>query len=162
VEFESTRMCELLVGLPDVNMLAVADVDGEPLRVHVETREPRPTCPGCGGEVAVKDRPAVELVDLALFGRRARLVWRKHRWSCPSVSCPTGSWTGQHFSDRPTDICVRSTVSARPLPDCGQVLVDGLGGDRGMGRVEPPFDAMVDVEELADLRAGEGVEHQPS
>ena len=68
----------------------------------------------------------------------------------------------QRFSDRPTDICVRSTVSAWPLPGCGQVLVDGLGGDRGVGRVEPPFDAMEDVEELADLRAGEGVEHQPS
>jgi transposase len=46
--------------------------------------------------VAVKDRPAVELVDLAVFGRRARLVWRKHRWSCPSLSCPVGSWTGEH------------------------------------------------------------------
>jgi hypothetical protein len=57
VEFESTRMCELLVGLPDVNVLAVADIAGEPLRVHVETREPRPTCPGCGGDVAIKDRP---------------------------------------------------------------------------------------------------------
>ena len=71
MEFESTRMCELLVGLPDVNVLDVVDVAGEPLRVHVETREPRPWCPGCGGEVAVKDRPAVELVDLAVFGRRA-------------------------------------------------------------------------------------------
>jgi hypothetical protein len=39
VEFESTRMSELLVGLPDVNVLAVVDVAGEPLRVHVETRE---------------------------------------------------------------------------------------------------------------------------
>jgi hypothetical protein len=46
VEFESTRMCELLVGLPDVNVLAVVDVAGEPLRVHVETREPRPVVPG--------------------------------------------------------------------------------------------------------------------
>jgi hypothetical protein len=38
VEFVSTRMCELLVGLPEVNVLAVVDVAGEPLRVHVETR----------------------------------------------------------------------------------------------------------------------------
>ncbi len=96
MEFESTRMCELLVGLPDVNVLAVADVAGEPLRVHVETRGPRPTCPGCGGDVAIKDRPPVELVDLAVFGRRARLIWRKHRWSCPRSSCRVGSWTGEH------------------------------------------------------------------
>jgi transposase len=89
-------MCELLVGLPDVSVLAVADVAGEPLRVHVETREPRPACPSCDGDVSVKDRPAVELVDLAVFGRRARLVWRKHRWSCPRASCSVGSWTGEH------------------------------------------------------------------
>jgi len=96
VELDPTRMCELLVGLPDVNVLAVDDVADEPLRVHVETREPRPTCPGCGGDVAIKDRPAVDLADLAVFGRRARLIWRKHRWSCPASSCPTGSWTGKH------------------------------------------------------------------
>lgn len=96
MELDPTRMCELLVGLPDVSVLAVADVAGEPLRVHVETREPRPACPGCGGVVAIKDRPPVELVDLAVFGRRARLIWRKHRWSCPNPSCPVGSWTGEH------------------------------------------------------------------
>jgi transposase len=88
-------MCELLVGLGDVTVVGVVDVDGEPLRVHVETRAPRPSCPGCAGVVVIKDRPSVELVDLAVFGRRARLVWRKHRWSCPSISCPTGSWTGE-------------------------------------------------------------------
>src|SRR3954452_6246460 len=77
VELDPTRMCELLVGLPDVNVLAVADVAGEPLRVRVETREPRPACPSCGRDAAVKDRPSVELVDLAVFGRRARLIWRK-------------------------------------------------------------------------------------
>jgi transposase len=79
-----------------VNVLAVADVAGEPLRVHVETCEPRPACPGCGGVVVIKDRHAVELVDLAVFGRRARLVWRKHRWGCPSPICAVGSWTGEH------------------------------------------------------------------
>ncbi|CAN5707401.1 ISL3 family transposase [soil metagenome] len=96
MELDPTRMCELLVGLPDVNVLAVADVAGEPLRVHVETREPRPSCSGCGGDVTIKDRPVVELVDLAVFGRQARLVWRKRRWSCPASSCPVGSWTGEH------------------------------------------------------------------
>ena len=96
VELDPTRMCELLVGLPDVKVLAVVDVAGEPLRVHIETREPRPVCPSCGGAAAIKDRPPVELVDLASFGRRARLIWRKHRWSCPAASCPMRSWTGEH------------------------------------------------------------------
>ena len=51
---------------------------------------------GCGRPALVKDRPEVELVDLAVFGRQARLVWRKHRWACPHGGCPIGSWTGEH------------------------------------------------------------------
>ncbi len=39
METNATRMCALLVGLPDVNVLAVDDDDPTaPLRVHVETR----------------------------------------------------------------------------------------------------------------------------
>ena len=88
-----TRMCELLVGLPDVNVLGVVDRPAGPLQIHVESRRPRPTCQGCGTAAEVKDRPEVELVDLPVFGRRARLVWRKHRWVCRQPGCPTGSWT---------------------------------------------------------------------
>jgi len=74
-------MCELLIGLPDITVIGVDDGDG-PVRVHVESRAPRPACAGCGSPVWVKDRPVVELVDLACFGRPARLVWHKHRWWC--------------------------------------------------------------------------------
>jgi hypothetical protein len=41
----------------------------------------------------VKDRAAVPLVDLPVFGRQARLVWRKRRWCCPNRSCAVASWT---------------------------------------------------------------------
>jgi hypothetical protein len=88
-------MCELLVGLPDVTVLGIDDVAEEPLRVHIETRVPRPVCPTCGGRVWSKDRPVVELVDLAVFGRPARLVWHKHRWCCPDPDCERASWTSQ-------------------------------------------------------------------
>lgn len=96
METNPIRVCELLVGLPDVNVLGVDD-DGpdEPLRVHVEIRGSRPDCPGCGGGVRVKDRPTVVLVDLPCFGRPTRLVWRKHRWVCVEGSCSTVSWTEQ-------------------------------------------------------------------
>jgi len=94
VEHDPTRMCELLVGLPDVSVLAVDDGAGV-VRVHVETRSPRPGCTACGGAVTIKDRPVVELVDLPAFGRPARLVWRKHRWTCPEPSCPVGSFTAE-------------------------------------------------------------------
>ncbi len=95
METNATRVCELLVGLPDVNVLGVVDVIDDELRVHVETRGKRPRCDGCGGDARVKDRPDVELVDLPAFGRPTRLVWRKHRWECVAISCPVGSWTGE-------------------------------------------------------------------
>ena len=58
------RFCELMVGLPGVNVLGVEETDlEEPARVHVETREPRPRCPRYGGGVAVKERPPIELVS---------------------------------------------------------------------------------------------------
>jgi len=93
VEFNPTRMCELLVGLPDVNVLAVRDVAGQPIVVHVEARVERAWCQRCGARAAVKERPVVELVDLPCFGRPARLAWRKHRLCCPEALCPAGSWT---------------------------------------------------------------------
>jgi hypothetical protein len=87
-------MCELLVGLPDVNVLAVEDTT--PLRVHVELRSPSRRCPDCGAAGDWKERRRVELVDLAAFGRPVRLVWVKHRWMCRNEGCGRGSWTGQN------------------------------------------------------------------
>jgi transposase len=93
VSTDSTRICELLVGLPDVNVLAVSDTPGAPLEVWIETRTERPACPGCGGPAVVKDRPMVRLVDLPAFGRPTELCWRKYRWRCLNSDCETGSWT---------------------------------------------------------------------
>lgn len=95
MERDPTRVCELLVGLPEVNVLGVDDPDDEPLVVHVEQRWPRVRCVRCGANAWVKDRPEVELVDLPCFGRSTRLVWHKHRWRCPNVVCVAGSWTGE-------------------------------------------------------------------
>lgn len=90
---DPTRICELLVGLGDVIVLGADDDPGGPVRVHVQTTSERPACPGCGGHVWAKDQRPVELVDLAAFGRPARLVWHKYRWSCPTASCRVGSFT---------------------------------------------------------------------
>jgi transposase len=86
-------MCELLIGLPAINVLGVSDEHGDAVVVHIESRVSRPACAACGTRAWVKDRPAVELVDLPCFGRPARLVWHKHRWCCPDEDCGMRSWT---------------------------------------------------------------------
>ena len=94
MEVDPTRMCELLVGLQAVIVLGVVDAGvAAPLRVHVEMRDARRSCAGCDAAARVKERPQVELVDLPVFGRQARLVWRKHRLVCVQVACPIVSWT---------------------------------------------------------------------
>ena len=55
MEENPTRICELLVGLGDVEVLGVDDAPGGPLGVHIRTRA-RPACGGCGGAVWSKGR----------------------------------------------------------------------------------------------------------
>ena len=93
MESDPTRMCELLVGLPDVNVLGIDDVVGQPLQVHVELRGSRTGCEACDVFAWVKDRPVVDLVDLPCFGRPTHVLWHKRRLWCPEPSCTRGSWT---------------------------------------------------------------------
>jgi transposase len=93
VETDPTRMCEVLVGLPDVRILGVHGKAGDVLRIYIESSSERPGCANCGVLAQMKDRSAVELVDLPCFARATRLIWHKCRWKCPEPSCPTGSWT---------------------------------------------------------------------
>ncbi len=94
MEVDPTRMCELLVGLPDVTVMGVDDA-AHRLVVHVESLVGQVWCTRCGVRAVVKDRPVVELVDLPCFGRPTRLAWRKHRVRCPEPRCAAGSWTLQ-------------------------------------------------------------------
>ena len=92
MESDATRMCELLVGLPDVTVLGV--VDGPALlEVHVESRGLPRSCIGCERTGWVRARSKVTLVDLPCFGRATRLVWHKVRLSCPNPGCAMVSWT---------------------------------------------------------------------
>jgi transposase len=93
VEVDPTRMCALLVGLPDVTVLGVDDEPCEAIVVHVEQAGPRPWCHACGGRSQVKDRTSVAFADLPCFGRPARLVWHKFRLRCRDRDCVKGTWT---------------------------------------------------------------------
>jgi hypothetical protein len=123
VESDPTRLCELLVGLPAVNVLGVDDERDEAVVVHIESRAERPECPACGSVAWVKDRPAVELVDLECFGRSAGLVWHKHRWCCPELDCEMRSWTAED-PDRPV-------LEARRGPAAGTERDRGPPGPQG-------------------------------
>ena len=103
-----TRICELLVGLGDVDVLGVNDEPAGPLVVHVRTRH-RPVCSGRGGLVWSKDTSLVRLVDLPAFGRAVRLVWCKWRWRCPATDFATGSFTETNEEIAP----VRSALTTR-------------------------------------------------
>ncbi|MXZ99294.1 MAG: ISL3 family transposase [Acidimicrobiaceae bacterium] len=83
------------MGLGDVEVLGVDDEAGEPLRVHIRRRSPRPPCVGCGGPLWSHGERAVELADLPAFGRPARLVWHSRRWRCPRRECSAGAVTEQ-------------------------------------------------------------------
>ena len=91
--FNATRACELLVGLPAVNVLEVVEPLVGRLEITVESIVVDPACPNCGERAWVKGRPVVELVDLTCFGRPVNLLWRKHRLWCPRSWCRQGSWT---------------------------------------------------------------------
>jgi transposase len=92
VEQDPARICEILVGLPEVNVLGVDD--GRPvLEIHVECRTSPPGCPECGVRAHLKDQRVVTLVDLPCFGKCTRLQWHKRRWRCPNADCANGSWT---------------------------------------------------------------------
>jgi transposase len=90
---DPTRVCEVLIGLPDVNVLGVIDHPDGPLEVHVESRLYDRECVGCGRDGRIKDRSRIELVDLPCFGRPTELVWVKVRLSCPNPACRVLSWT---------------------------------------------------------------------
>ena len=109
MECDPTRVCELLVGLGDVEIVGVDDGAEGPLRVHIRGRAPRPPCGGCGGLVWSKGERSVELVDLPAFGRPVRLVWHKRRWRCPRSGCAAGSFSEQDCAIAPE----RALLTAR-------------------------------------------------
>jgi len=96
VEIDPTRMCELLVGLPDIDVIGVADPEPGRLVVVVAAREARPVCGRCATAAWVKDRREVDLVDLAAFDQTVTLRVVRTRWCCPRLRCGVGSWTLEH------------------------------------------------------------------
>jgi zinc-finger of transposase IS204/IS1001/IS1096/IS1165 len=104
LETEPTRMCALLVGLPDVTVVGVGEWPHW-LRIVIVTEVGPSLC--CGVLAHRHGVREVELVDLPVFGRPARLVGRKQRWRC--VTCRR-TWTAGHIA---SSRCAMTTRAAR-------------------------------------------------
>ena len=94
---DPTRMCEILVGLGDVNVLSVEE-DGTAVTVTIETRATVAGCPSCGVVASSKGRRPVSLVDCCQGFRTFVVVWLKRRWQCLEPACSTRSWTEEDRS----------------------------------------------------------------
>ena len=92
METDPTRALTWLIGLPVEFVGAEDGADGE-AKVFVRTSTTRGGCPSCGSVAWVKDTADVELIDLPIYGRAARTVWRKRRFVCPASECATKSFT---------------------------------------------------------------------
>ena len=79
-------LAEVMLGLDGFRVLGVDETACEVI-IRVETTGGLVGCPGCGSVAVVHDRMVVELRDLPVFGRPARLVWHK----CPASRMLAGS-----------------------------------------------------------------------
>ena len=89
---DGNGLAEALLGLEGFRVLKVSETPAE-LVVEVETIADLVGCGDCGTRAESQDRMAVEIRDLACFGRAARLLWRKRRWRCVEVNCEAKTWT---------------------------------------------------------------------
>jgi transposase len=87
-----SEILEALVGLKDVRVLR-CERNGPDVELTIEQVLDEVRCPSCARVAQVKERPVVRYVDLPVYGVAMRLSWKKHRMCCPSVRCPTTSWT---------------------------------------------------------------------
>jgi transposase len=132
VEIDPTRMCELLLGLPEVDVVGVDDPGPGHLVVIVSPREERPSCSRCGTSAWVKDHREVDLVDLPAFDQTVTLRVIRTRWRCPKFRCGVGSWTLEHREIAPAGhrlttragrwVCVQVGRYARSVAEVAHAL----------------------------------------
>lgn len=130
---DGTGLAELLLGLDGFRVIEVTESDVEVV-IDVETVVDVAGCGGCGTRAESQDRMAVQIRDLACFGRPARLVWRKRRWRCVEADCGAKTWTetSPHVSSR-TVLTRRAGVEACRQVGMNARPVAGLARELGVG-----------------------------
>ena len=99
VNITGCAVCEVLVGLENVEVLKAESCDNGLLRVHISSKPPRPKCHSCGGNLWSHGKRSVSLVDLCVFVGLGVLVWYKQRWKCSNENCEVGTFTEQKSPD---------------------------------------------------------------
>ncbi len=89
---DGTGLAEALLGLDGFRVLEVREGPDEVV-VTIETTAEVVGCERCGTRAEAQDRMAVDIRDLACFGRPARLRWIKRRWRCVEPDCDAKTWT---------------------------------------------------------------------
>ena len=124
MECDPTRVCELLVGLGDVEIVGVDDAAEGQLRVHIRGRAPRPLCGGCGGLVWSKGERSVELVDLPAFGRPVPLDPITCTTTTVTDTTPPSAAHPHHAPTTSRELTPRSsTVSEAPAASASTTIV---------------------------------------
>jgi transposase len=123
----------VVLGLPEFRLLEAAEVDGE-LELTVETAVEAGWCRTCGVRARSKGRYETLVRDVAAFGRRVRLRWRKRRWRCPEPPCPAQTWTETSAAIRPRAVLTeRARAQAcRRVGEAGEAVA-AVARDLGTG-----------------------------
>jgi transposase len=104
------------LGLEEFRVLEVTEGDDE-LVVTIETTLELVGCGRCGTRAEAQGRMAIDIRDLACFGRPARLRWIKRRWRCVDADCDARTWT-----ERSTHVDAHAVLTRRAGAEaCRQV-----------------------------------------
>lgn len=114
------QLASRLLGLDGVEVVEVeAEADGG-VTVWVRTSDPLAVlCPGCGAMSGVKQQVTTASADLDSGGRPVRVIWVKHRRTCPDPACPVAS-----FTESLPHVPPRCRLTARLRKRCGTLVAD--------------------------------------
>lgn len=119
LETDPEKVCELLVGLPEVRVLGARRLDRR-VELHIETRADVVGCPECGVVASGKGWRVVWFSDLTCFGTPVNLAWHKRRWRCLEDGCPMGSWTEVDERIAGSRLCLTDRAARWACREVGQ------------------------------------------